>query len=358
MKRTPIRVGLWGIGRAGHNMHCQEMDQFPDRFRIVAACDTDESRVRNLVDRYHCAGYTNGAEFLKDPNVELVSIAVRSTEHVDYALKALKAGKIVFLEKPFALAPEGLKKLEEAVKEYPGRLYFRHNRRFEAAFNHIREIIAGGILGEVFEIKLRRHNYQSREDWQTILSCGGGQINNWGPHLIDHSLLLLESPLESVWSDLKHVSSKGDADDHIKVIFRGRNGRIVDLEISNCILIPSDVYAVYGTRGTLVSHDETDLHLKYLDPSMELPKTHSSAGNPPWDGGYGDAGKWPWIEKTIPVAPSNGYKMTDIYKYLYDAIRDGVPFPVKPEEAFAVIRTTAEIKRQNPQFPVQGDRFE
>ena len=136
MKRTPIRVGLWGIGRAGHNMHCQEMDQFPDRFRIVAACDTDESKVRNLVDRYHCAGYTNGAEFLKDPNVELVSIAVRSTEHVDYALKALKAGKIVFLEKPFALAPEGLKKLEEAVKEYPGRLYFRHNRRFEAAFNH------------------------------------------------------------------------------------------------------------------------------------------------------------------------------------------------------------------------------
>ena len=77
-----------------------------------------------------------------------------------------------------------------------------------------------------------------------------------------------------------------------------------------------------------------------------------------YNGGYGDADKWPWIEKTIPVAPSNGYKMTDIYKYLYDAIRDGVPFPVKPEEAFAVIRTTAEIKRQNPQFPVQGDRFE
>ena len=235
---NPIKVGLWGIGRAGHNMHCSEMDQYPDRFQIVAACDIDESRVQNLVERYRCAGYTDGAAFLKDPNVEMVSIAVRSTEHVDYALRALKAGKIVFLEKPFALSLDGLKLLERAVKDYPGKLYFRHNRRFETAFNHIREIIATGILGDIFEIKLRRHNYQSREDWQTLLNCGGGQINNWGPHLIDHSLLLLESPVESIWSDFKHVSSKGDAEDHIKIVFRGRNGRVVDLEISNCVLIP------------------------------------------------------------------------------------------------------------------------
>ena len=50
--------------------------------------------------------------------------------------------------------------------------------------------------------------------------------------------------------------------------------------------------------------------------------------------------------------------MTEIYRYLYDAIRDGIPFPVKPEEAFAVIKVTAEIKKQNPQFTVQPDLFE
>ena len=98
--------------------------------------------------------------------------------------------------------------------------------------------------------------------------------------------------------------------------------------------------------------------MKYLDPAMELPKTHSSPGTPRWDSGYGDADKWPWIEKTIPVHPANGYKMTEIYKYLYAAIREGVPFPVKPEEAFAVIKTTAEIKKQNPQFRIQEDLFE
>ena len=70
-------------------------------------------KVKVLEDKYHCAGYTDGKQFLADPEIELVSIAVRSTEHVDYALKALKAGKIVFLEKPFALTPKGMEKLEE-----------------------------------------------------------------------------------------------------------------------------------------------------------------------------------------------------------------------------------------------------
>ena len=31
---NPIKVGLWGIGRAGHNMHCSEMDQYPE-FKIL-----------------------------------------------------------------------------------------------------------------------------------------------------------------------------------------------------------------------------------------------------------------------------------------------------------------------------------
>ena len=79
MEKKPIKVGLWGIGRAGHNMHCSELDQFSDLFTIVAACDIDPSRVKVLEDKYHCAGYTDGKQFLADPEIELVSIAVRST---------------------------------------------------------------------------------------------------------------------------------------------------------------------------------------------------------------------------------------------------------------------------------------
>ena len=53
MEKKPIKVGLWGIGRAGHNMHCSELDQFSDLFTIVAACDIDPSRVKVLEDNWN-----------------------------------------------------------------------------------------------------------------------------------------------------------------------------------------------------------------------------------------------------------------------------------------------------------------
>jgi predicted dehydrogenase len=143
--------------------------------------------------------------------VELISIATRSPDHTAQALKALATGKYVFLEKPIALTYADARKLKKASEKYPGKLFLRHNRRYEAPFNHIREIIASGVLGDIYEVKLHRHGYQRRNDWQTIMACGGGQLNNWGPHIIDHALRFLDSPVANIWSDLKKINNELDA---------------------------------------------------------------------------------------------------------------------------------------------------
>lgn len=57
------------------------------------------------------------------------------------------------------------------------------------------------------------------------------------------------------------------------------------------------------------------------------------------------------------VEPANGYTVNDIYHHLYLAIREGVPFPIKTEEALDVVRTTEKIKRQNPAFRQKMDEF-
>ena len=96
---------------------------------------------------------------------------------------------------------------------------------------------------------------------QTLKHRNGGQLNNWGPHLIDHAIILMDSPIKEIWSDLKHTVTLGDAEDHIKVVFRGENNRIIDLEISDCVRIASPVYTVYGSRGSLVSYDEKEFEI-------------------------------------------------------------------------------------------------
>jgi predicted dehydrogenase len=195
---TPIRIGLAGLGRAGWGMHCEELQAFEDKFQIVAVCDPIEERRANAAERYGCAVYEHIEDLIADPKVELVDIATRSCDHYTHVKMALEAGKDVFDEKPMTVNYAEAKALQELAETSAGNLYIRHNRRFEPAFQHIREIIASGLLGEVYEVKLRRVHYGRRDDWQTLREFGGGQLLNWGPHIVDHSLRLLGAPVKSV----------------------------------------------------------------------------------------------------------------------------------------------------------------
>lgn len=358
LKHGAIRVGLVGLGRAGVQMHLSELDSMPDLFTLVAGCDVDPARTGDFQKRYPSAtAYQNADDLFADPDVELVSIAVPSRLHVSMACRALAAGKTVFLEKPFALSQEGLDRLREADGRYPGKLFLRHNRRFEACYNHILELMDSGIAGEIREIKLRRLRHRFRDDWQTRLDCGGGQLNNWGPHLIDQSLHLLQSDLAFCWSDLKCIAARGDAEDHIKIIFKGKNGRVIDLEISDAVPVNEPVISVYGTRGTLFSKDECTIIMRVLDPSFPIPPAVSRTETPPifGKGVYSVAPEPVWMEKEIPVAPSNHFEMTDIYRHLYRAIRENVPFPVKNEEGFRTVSVTLAIRAEHPEFASAGD---
>lgn len=343
-KKEPIRIGLIGLGRAGWGMHVDELKDKKHLLRIVAVCDPVTERLKMAADKFGCRTYTDVKDLIVDPNVELVDITSRSTDHAPHALAALKAGKLVFLEKPMCLSYAEALQLKHAAK---GRLFVRHNRRFEPAFQHIREIIASGLLGDVFEIKLRRHSYLRRDDWQTLIACGGGQLLNWGPHIIDHALRLLDSPVQAQWSDLKRLAAVGDAEDHVNITLRGENGRVVNLEISGGAALPEPEYIVFGTKGALTCTGER-IKLRYLDPRQKLKTRKANAGVPAL-GGFGSQEELKWIEKTLKAAPKMACNITDtIWLALYDAIRRKKAFPIKLDEAVEVMRVAGAARQGTP----------
>ncbi len=349
-KTNPIRVGLAGIGRAGWGMHCEELKGKEHLFQIVAACARSPERREKMAQRYPgCKTYATLDALLADPNVEMVNIATRSCDHYAHAVKALKAGKIVFQEKPISLTHAEAKKLAALGGGKRPRLFVRHNRRFEPGFQHAREMIDSGILGDVFEIKLRRCGYQRRDDWQTIKKFGGGQLLNWGPHIIDHGLRLLDSPLKSMWSDLKLVAAVGDAEDHLKIILTGKNGRLVDIEISGGAATGEPEYRIWGTRGSLISEGDT-FKLKYLDPKAKLSNRKPNP-NTPAEGVFSSPDNLVWIEETVKIAPKKPVTLADtIWEELYKAVRKGARFPISLDEAAEVMKVVTAAKK--------GTRFE
>ena len=342
-KAKPVKLGIVGIGRAGWSMHCGELEGRERKFQIVAACDTIKARRDMMARRYRCKTYAKIEGLLAEANVELVSIATRSCDHFKHTKAALKAGKTVFLEKPICLTCEEAKKLKTAAARSRGDLYIRHNRRFEPGFQHIREIIDSGLLGKVYEIKLRRGGFQRRDDWQTLKKFGGGQLLNWGPHIIDHALQYLKTPPVSIWSELKCVAALGDAEDYLKVILRGKDGLVVDLVISGGQIVPEPEYIVTGTKGALSSTGDS-ISLRYMDPKRKAPARRVKTGTPDL-GGFGSPDKLKWIEKTIKVSPKTRCTMDGIWDHLFSAIREGKPFPIKLDEAVAVMKIVSEAKR-------------
>lgn len=340
-----IKVAIWGLGRAGWGMHTHEIDRCPGCYEIAGCYDILPERMAQMQKKYPaCRAYSSPEEMLADPEIELVAVTVRSRDHVKFDIQVLEAGKYLIAEKPIAVSYAEAMKLKEVSDRHPGKMFCRQNRRFEACFQQVQEIIREGILGDIYEIKLCRHNYQRRADWQALKSCAGGQLNNWGPHLIDHALQFINAPLESVWSDLRLVAAMGDAEDHFKAVLRGTNKIVVDIEVSGGVAIPAPVYAVYGTRGTLISQDEKEIQLKYVDTEKTEPAEPASDATPPNEGVFGANKPIVWIEETRTVAPASGLTVDDFYKVVYRTLAEGAPYPVKPEEAFEVVRVTEMIR--------------
>lgn len=348
-----IKFGVWGFGRMG-SRHGQYYAMEKGKLKLVAACDTDAARLEGARAEFQCAVYTDAQAFLADPEMELVVIVTFSLDHTRHALQALESGRYVLLDKPIAISESELALLREADRKYPGKLFVLHNLRFEPGFEAVQRTLAPGMLGDLSMIKLRRHHrgHHFRSDWQTLLGYGGGLLNNWGNHDIDHAVQLLGSHPVDIWSRLWHVSAGGDGDDHMKILLRGADGRVADLEISYNVALPEPYCTIYGHRGSLVLNAAMDeIRLRYIAPGFQPPELCIEANTATYFNRYDQ--EIPWVEETLRVEPVGDlweYIDRKLIRHLHETIRHGTPFPIQNRDAFETVRIMQTVKRQNPQF--------
>jgi predicted dehydrogenase len=343
---APIGVAVVGLGRAGGEAHLVELARHPEKFKIVGVMDALPERSASAAGTYGCRAWDHFERLLEDPAIELVSIATRSVDHFAHAAMVLKAGKAAFVEKPMCIQHRDAKKLAALSEKTQRPLYVRHNRRFEPAFRHLRDIMASGVLGQVFEVKMRRFNYQRRDDWQTLSRFGGGQLLNWGTHIMDHALCVLEAPVVGLWSNLRQTVAAGDAEDHVRIILQGANGRIVDLGISGGAALPDDEFLLLGDRGALRINGDT-FHLRYIDPKQKLGRLQASEATPLSGHGFGTRSeKLQWIEKRGAV--DERYRtegMAIIWDHVFAAMRLGKPYPISLEQVVEGLRLLDAARR-------------
>jgi predicted dehydrogenase len=153
----PVRTAVVGLGYWGPNLirNLNEIDGAEVRW----ICDLDQSRLDTLGRRYPAVSCTRDfAELLADPGLEAIAIATPVSTHYPLAMAALDAGKHVFIEKPLAASVTEAEELAAVAANRGLTLMPGHTFLYSPPVNMIRDLIAGGELGDIYFISMSRVN--------------------------------------------------------------------------------------------------------------------------------------------------------------------------------------------------------
>ena len=197
------KAGIIGYGNMG-SWHAENINKRIEDLDVVAIYDIEPERCE-LAKENGLKVY-DSAEDLLNSDIDLVIVATPNNFHKQYCIQAMEMGKNVVCEKPACMNCEELEEVI-AVSEKTGKLYTVHqNRRFDSDFAKMKEIIDRDMLGKLYFLDSRLYsNRGSSGKWRSTYEAGGGTLYDWGIHMIDQVLCLINSEPKYVFAQLQSV---------------------------------------------------------------------------------------------------------------------------------------------------------
>ena len=177
----PLKIGIIGAARVAVYAMVAPAAANP-RTEVVGIAARDPARAKEFASTHDIAkAYASYDALIDDPETDLVYVATPPTLHAAVAIKALRAGKHVLVEKPFAANAREAAEIIAAAK--PGRRVFEaFHYRHHALWHRIVEITRGGELGQIQRIEAAFHVPIAKvpEEFRWNASLGGGALMDLG----------------------------------------------------------------------------------------------------------------------------------------------------------------------------------
>ena len=323
----PIGIAVVGYGLAGQTFHAPLIAATPG-LNLTAVVSSRPVAVHADLPQVEVLPDLNAALARKD--IRLIVIATPDALHAEQSIAALKAGKSVVVDKPFAATLEQAEAVAAVAAEAPGVFSVFQNRRWDADFLTLRRLIDQGDLGEiaVFESHYDRFRPTVTDRWKD--QRDGGVWADLGPHLIDQAVQLFGPPL-AVYADLQAQRVGTTAIDYAHVLLRYDRLRVI-LNMSHLAAEASLRYVVHGTGGSFIKHG--------LDAQESQSKAGLRPGHPDWGLDPSPGVLTEQIDgqtlRTTPTPERGDYPA--FYAAVRDAIRGEGPPPVPAAQALTVMR--------------------
>lgn len=171
---SPVRLGAIGTGDWGRNL-IRNLARVGD---LRGLADRRPEALAPLRSQYPQARFTTDVEeLLRDPEIEAVAVATNSSSHYAVARAVLEAGKHVLVEKPLAQSAREAAALVRLAAERGRVLMVGHLLVYHPAVEKLRQLLAGGDLGDIHYLYAQRVNLgKIRQDENALWSFGPHDI--------------------------------------------------------------------------------------------------------------------------------------------------------------------------------------
>ncbi|ULO05082.1 Gfo/Idh/MocA family oxidoreductase [Paenibacillus sp. 19GGS1-52] len=262
-----VKVGIIGCGKIS-SIYMENCQKFAV-LELIACADMDLTRAQEQADIYHIPRVYTTEQLLNDPEIEIVINLTIPAAHAEVTLRALEAGKHVYVEKPLAVTREEGRKVLAVAKE-KGLLVGSAPETFlGAGIQTVLKLIDEGVIGRpvaATSFMLGRGHEHWHPDPEFYYAAGGGPMFDMGPYYLT-ALVQLLGPIHTVagmtgkaLQERTITSEKKsgqkipvDIPTHVAGTLQFHSGAIATLITSFDIFGGSDLppIEIYGTEGTI-----------------------------------------------------------------------------------------------------------
>ena len=255
-----LGVAVIGTGGWGKN-HVRVYKELAST-ELVAVCDVNAERAKDVASEFSVKAYTNSTRMLKNKEIEAVSVCTWSTKLAGEALKALKAGKHVLVEKPMATNTKQAEKLLETAEQNDLHLTVGFLMRFIPGLQHIRGAVENKKIGELVCATAKRVS-----QWPERIG-DVGVVKDTAIHDIDVMQYIFNEDPINVYAktgSMRHIKFE----DYAQIMLTYKDGKSAFIESNWLTPYKTRLLTVTGS-GAIMKLDYMTQELWIEDPKENL----------------------------------------------------------------------------------------
>jgi 1,5-anhydro-D-fructose reductase (1,5-anhydro-D-mannitol-forming) len=324
------KIGIIGYGIMGKTRR-QAIEEIK-KGKVIAISDPD------LDTQYNAIPNLSHDEIINHPDIDVIIVCTPNFLNKQLTIKALKAGKHVFCEKPPAFTGADIEEIITVECVSGKKLMYGFNHRHHDSVLYMKKLIDSNEYGKVLWLRGRYGKSVTKDyfdQWRAKKElAGGGILMDQGIHMLD-LFLFLSGDFDVVKAEVTNLYWRMDVEDNAFVILKeSASGKVASLHSTMSQWRHLFSLEIFLEKGYMVLNGLITSTMSYGEETLSIAKNRSTAPAATWQD-----------EVVTKYVNNNSWRYE--MDHFFDAIENDKPVTIgNSDDALKLMRVIDKIYEQ------------